>query len=192
MGFFFFFGIQVFVQRGKGGGVFGRSLESGGLPRGSSGKEPAGQHRRHKRCWFDPWVGKIPGEGNGHPLQYSCLENPIDRSWQAAVRGACRVGLVWAHTGVSSNAWQAHPGPHTAARPRRRALTRVVGWAHTHVVVDPVHTGGVVLAVVVLTVVWVDLTPLPLEAQRAGAALGTCGWGQGSGSGGRLEWQRGR
>ena len=28
---------------------------------------------------FDPWVGKIPGEGNGNPLQYSCLENPMDR-----------------------------------------------------------------------------------------------------------------
>ena len=27
---------------------------------------------------FDPWVGKFPGEGNGNPLQYSCLENPMD------------------------------------------------------------------------------------------------------------------
>ena len=27
---------------------------------------------------FDPWVGKFPGEGNGNPLQYSCLENPLD------------------------------------------------------------------------------------------------------------------
>ena len=27
---------------------------------------------------FDTWVGKIPGEGNGNPLQYSCLENPMD------------------------------------------------------------------------------------------------------------------
>ena len=24
---------------------------------------------------FDPWVRKIPGEGNGNPLQYSCMEN---------------------------------------------------------------------------------------------------------------------
>ena len=30
--------------------------------------------------------GKLPGEGNGNPLQYSCLENSIDRSaWTAAV-----------------------------------------------------------------------------------------------------------
>ena len=26
------------------------------------------------------WLGKIPGGGNGHPLQYSCLDNPMDRS----------------------------------------------------------------------------------------------------------------
>ena len=25
---------------------------------------------------FNPWVGKIPGEGHGKPLQYSCLEKP--------------------------------------------------------------------------------------------------------------------
>ena len=30
------------------------------------------------RPGFDPWVGKSPGEGNGNPLQYSCLENPTD------------------------------------------------------------------------------------------------------------------
>ena len=35
---------------------------------------------------FDPWVGKIPGGGHGNPLQYSCLENPMDRgAWQATV-----------------------------------------------------------------------------------------------------------
>ena len=32
--------------------------------------------RRHR---FNPWVRKIPGEGKGIPLQYSCLENPMDR-----------------------------------------------------------------------------------------------------------------
>ena len=31
-----------------------------GFPGGTSGKEPACQSRRHKRCGFDPWVGKIP------------------------------------------------------------------------------------------------------------------------------------
>ena len=32
--------------------------------------------------------GRSPGEGNGNPLQYSCLENPMDReAWQATVHG---------------------------------------------------------------------------------------------------------
>ena len=33
-------------------------------------------------------VGKSPGGGNGNPLQYSYLENPMDRgAWQAAIHG---------------------------------------------------------------------------------------------------------
>ena len=33
-----------------------------------------------------PWSGRFPGEGHGYPLQYSCLENPMDRgAWQPAV-----------------------------------------------------------------------------------------------------------
>ena len=33
-----------------------------------------------------PGSGRFPGEGNGNPLQYSCLENPMDReAWQATV-----------------------------------------------------------------------------------------------------------
>ena len=35
-----------------------------------------------------PRLGRSPGEGNGNPLQYSCLENSTDRgAWQAAVHG---------------------------------------------------------------------------------------------------------
>ena len=40
-----------------------------------------------------PGSGRSPGEGNGNPLQYSCLENPMDRgAWQATVLGVARVG----------------------------------------------------------------------------------------------------
>ena len=40
-----------------------------------------------------PGSGRSPGEGNGNPLQYSCLENPMDRgAWQAIVHGVTRVG----------------------------------------------------------------------------------------------------
>ena len=36
-------------------------------------------------------LGRSPGEGNGNPPQYSCLENPIDRgSWWATVHGAAK------------------------------------------------------------------------------------------------------
>ena len=35
-----------------------------------------------------PGPGRSPGEGNGNPLQYSCLENPMDReAWQTTVHG---------------------------------------------------------------------------------------------------------
>ena len=38
-------------------------------------------------------LGRSPGEGNGNPLQYSYLENPMDRgAWWATVHGVTRVG----------------------------------------------------------------------------------------------------
>ena len=40
-----------------------------------------------------PGSGRSPGEGNGNPLQYSCLENPMDRGhWKATVHG-----VAWGH-----------------------------------------------------------------------------------------------
>ena len=40
-----------------------------------------------------PGLEGSPGEGNGNALQYSCLENPMDRgAWQATVHGVARVG----------------------------------------------------------------------------------------------------
>ena len=39
----------------------------------------------------DPWVKKFPGEGNGTPLQYSCLENPMDGgAWWATAHGVAK------------------------------------------------------------------------------------------------------
>ena len=38
-----------------------------------------------------PGSGRFPGEGNGHPLQCSFLENPVDRgAWQATVHGVTK------------------------------------------------------------------------------------------------------
>ena len=40
-----------------------------------------------------PGWGRFPWEGNGHPLQYSCLGNPMDRgAWWATALGLQRVG----------------------------------------------------------------------------------------------------
>ena len=63
-----------------------RYLYHWGFPGGNSGKEHDCQCRRHKRHGFNPWFGKIPWRGHGNPLQYSCLDNPINRgAWQATV-----------------------------------------------------------------------------------------------------------
>ena len=45
-----------------------------------------------------PGLGRSPGEGNGNPLQYSCLENPMDRgAWcRLLSMGSQRVGHDWA------------------------------------------------------------------------------------------------
>ena len=47
-----------------------------------------------------PGSGRSPGEGNGNPLQYSCLRNPMDRgAWWATVHGVTvRHNLANEHT----------------------------------------------------------------------------------------------
>ena len=67
-----------------------------GLPRWLSGKESACQCRR---CEFNPWVGKIPWRRKWHdPLQYFCLENPMDS-------GACPAAV---HGISKSQTWLSH------------------------------------------------------------------------------------
>ena len=53
-------------------------------PGGASGKEPTCQWRRPETRVRS--LGRSPGGGNGNPLQYSCLENSMDRgAWRATV-----------------------------------------------------------------------------------------------------------
>ena len=60
--------------------TLGGSVE--GLPKWLSGKESESSI---------PGSGRSPGEGNGNPLQYSCLENPMDRgAWWATVHGVAK------------------------------------------------------------------------------------------------------
>ena len=59
-----------------------------------SGKESVCQCmrcRKPRKYWFTPWVGKIPGVGNGNPLQYSCLENSMAKgAWWAIIHGVTK------------------------------------------------------------------------------------------------------
>ena len=59
-------------------------IRAKGFPGGLDGKESA--------CNADlgsiPWSGRSPGEGKGNPLQYSCLENSMDKGlWWVTVHG---------------------------------------------------------------------------------------------------------
>ena len=59
-----------------------------GFPGGSDGKESV---CNVGDLGLIPVLGRPPGEGNGNPFQYSCLENPIDGgAWRATVHGGCK------------------------------------------------------------------------------------------------------
>ena len=60
------------------------------FPGGSDGKESACNARD---LGSFPGLGRPPGEGNGNLLQYSCLENSMDRgAWWATVHGVMKYG----------------------------------------------------------------------------------------------------
>ena len=63
----------------------GRYSRPRGFPGGSEGKVSA---YNAGDLGLIPGSGRSPGEGNGNPFQYSCLENPMDgEAWQATVHG---------------------------------------------------------------------------------------------------------
>ena len=59
-----------------------------GFQGGSNAKEPACQCRRHKRCRFNPWVGKIPWKRAWQATPVFLLDNPMDQgAWSATLCG---------------------------------------------------------------------------------------------------------
>ena len=61
------------------------SMSMRGFPDGSDGKESA---RNAGDPGLIPGAGRFPGEGNGYPLQYSCMKNYMDKGvWWATVHG---------------------------------------------------------------------------------------------------------
>ena len=60
-----------------------------GFPGGSDGRECVCNARDQSLI---PRSGRLSGEGNGNPLQYSFLENPLDRgAWRATVQGVAKI-----------------------------------------------------------------------------------------------------
>ena len=58
------------------------------FPGGSDGKESVSNAGD---LGLIPGLGRSPGEKNGYPLQYFCLENPMDRgAWQTTVHGVAK------------------------------------------------------------------------------------------------------
>ena len=69
--------------------LYNGSIHRSGFPHSSVGKESA---CNAEDLGSIPGSGRSPGEGNGNPLQYSCLENPVDSgAWRATVHGVTRV-----------------------------------------------------------------------------------------------------
>ena len=71
-----------------------------GLSRASDGKESA---CNAGDLDLIPGLGRSPGGGHGHPLKYSCLENPHGQgAWQATINGSKTVGhdLATKHKGA--------------------------------------------------------------------------------------------
>ena len=59
-----------------------------GFPSGSDGKESAWSAGNQDLI---PGSGRSPGKGNSYPLQYSCLENPVDRgAWRTTVHSVTK------------------------------------------------------------------------------------------------------
>ena len=60
-----------------------------GFPSSSAGEEPA---CNVGNLGLSPGLGRSPGEKNGYPLQYFCLENPVDiGAWRATVHGITKI-----------------------------------------------------------------------------------------------------
>ena len=63
----------------------------GGFPGGSVIKNPPANAGDGGDVGLIPGSERSPGGGSGNPLQYSCLENPMDRgAWWATVHGAAK------------------------------------------------------------------------------------------------------
>ena len=74
------------MPNGKSGISSQINLDGGRFPCGSGIKNPCSSAGDIREAGLIPRSGRSPGGGHGNPLQYSCLENPMDReAWRAMV-----------------------------------------------------------------------------------------------------------
>ena len=100
-----------------------------------------------RRYGFDPCVRKIPGKGNGIPLQYSCLGNPMDSgAWWTLIPGVTKSPPLSTeslnHHHIPSLAPPTHPAPHShSALPtpscHRQQATAWHAWASLSMLTSP-------------------------------------------------------
>ena len=68
------------------------------FPGGTGSKEPPANTGDIRDADLIPGSGRYPGGGHGNPLQYSCLENPMDRgAWWATVKSQTRLKQLSMH-----------------------------------------------------------------------------------------------
>ena len=83
-------GLCINLDRWDGEGD-GRGFQKGGVRGFPDGSEVKASAHNAGDLGSIPGSGRFPGEGNGNPLQYSCLENPMDRgAWRATVHGVAK------------------------------------------------------------------------------------------------------
>ena len=84
-----------------------------------------------------PGLERSPGEGNGNPLQYSCLENPMKRGvWQATVHGIARVehdSVTKPPPGVIVTSLDSILQSKDITLPTKVRLVKVYGFSSSHV-----------------------------------------------------------
>ena len=99
---------------------------------GLSGKESACQWRR---CGFNSWVRKISWRRKCNPLQYSCLENPMDRgAWRLWTIGLQKCCIHWplVSRAVCSGARCGLSGPFCSGRAEYWGCIGRQRLAHSH------------------------------------------------------------
>ena len=102
---------------------------------------------QYRRAGFDPWVGKIPWRGNGNPLQYSCLGNPMHRgAWWASVHGATKVRHDWAQ----------HKAAKGGQCRQNRVSEQMLRWVSTSQVLGtaPGIIANALMLVIVTIIIW--------------------------------------